>query len=253
MKCYPSDVSDSQWQVIKGFLNSDRKRRHDLRNIVNGVLYLVKTGTLWRYLPGEFGPWQTVHYYFNVWKHSGVYGLLLQEMVKKKRVLAGRDEQPTVGIMDSQSVKATLTSTGGNTGFDAGRRTKGIKRHIVADSLGLMLCVVVHSAGVQDRHGALLVLEKLKKCWAGIGTVFADGGYSGKLIGHVKNAFGYLLAIVKKNELRSFKVLPKRWLVERAFAWIDTNRRAAKSYERRTDTLEAITQIATLRILLKRS
>lgn len=164
----------------------------------------------------------------------------------------GKSEEPTVGIIDSRGVKSTLVSTGGHTGFDAGKKIKGVKRHIVVDTLGLLLCVVVHSAAIQDRDGAIIVLTKLYRYWHAIIKVFADGGYQGeKLFDKVKGSFKYTLEIIKRNELGIFKVLPKRWIVERTFSWIDTNRRTAKSYERHTNTAEAITQIAAIRTMLK--
>jgi putative transposase len=249
---YPSNVSDSQWQVIKKYLAPERKRAHDLREILNGILYLVKTGCQWRYLPSDFPKWQTVFYYFNSWKHRGVFQKIQLGMVRQVRVLEGREAEPTAAIIDSQSVKATLVSTGGHTGFDAGKKIKGVKRHIATDTLGLMLCVVVHHAGIQDRDGALLVLKKLQRYWHKIIKVFADGGYRGKLVEKALGLFGYVIDIVKRNEQHVFKILPKRWLVERAFSWIDTNRRTAKSYERRLCTIEAVTQIAAIRIMLKR-
>ncbi len=251
MTDYPSNLSDSQWQVIKDYLKTERKRRNDLREVVNAILYVVKTGIQWRYLPKDFPKWGTVFYYFNSWKHLGVFQQVQLGIARTVREAKGRREDPTVAIIDSQSVKATLTSTGGHTGFDAGKRIKGVKRHIATDTLGLVLGVVVHSAGLQDRDGAMLVLRKLQRCWHGIVKVFADGGYRGKLERRVALVFGYLLEIVKRNELHTFKVLPKRWIVERTFAWIDTNRRTAKSYERYTNSVEAVTQIAAVRMMLK--
>jgi transposase len=145
-----------------------------------------------------------------------------------------------------------MVSTGGHTGFDAGKKIKGIKRHIAVDTLGQLLCVVVHSAAIQDRDGAMIVLAKLKRSWHKIIKVFADGGYQGEtLFNKVRDSFQYVLEIIKRNELGVFKILPKRWIVERTFSWIDTNRRTAKSYERLNDTVEAITQIAAIRIMLK--
>jgi putative transposase len=251
MSNYPSNVSDSQWQIIKEYLKTERKRRHDLREILNAILYVIKTGIQWRYLPTDFPKHGTVFYYFNSWKHRGVFQKMQLGIARKVRTKKGREEEPTVAIIDSQSVKSTLTSTGGHTGFDAGKKVKGVKRHIVTDTLGLMLCVVVHSAAVQDRDGAMLALKKLQRCWHKVIKVFADGGYRGKLVDKVASVFKYVLEIVKRDELHTFKILPKRWIVERTFAWIDTNRRTAKSYERYTDTVEAVTQIAVVRMMLK--
>lgn len=251
MSNYPSNVSDSQWQVINKYLDTERKRDQDLREILNAILYLVKTGCQWRYLPKDFSSWQTVFYYFNSWKHRGVFQKMQLDIARKIRKAKGKDEEPTAAIIDSQSVKATLVSTGGHTGFDAGKKIKGVKRHIATDTLGLLLCVVVHSAGIQDRDGGMLVLKKLQRYWHKVIKVFADGGYQGKLVEKVLDSFQYVLEIVKRNDAHIFKILPKRWIVERTFSWIDTNRRTAKSYERLNGTTEAVTQIAAVRIMLK--
>ncbi len=137
-------------------------------------------------------------------------------------------------------------------GFDAGKKVKGRKRHIVVDCLGLVLMVVIHSAGVQDRDGAIEVLRELKKLWCRIVKVFADAGYRGKLVLRVKETLGYDLQIVKKNELHTFKVLPWRWIVERTFAWLDINRRISKDYERLTESSQAMIHLYAIRIMLKK-
>jgi putative transposase len=261
MLSYPTDLSDSQWQVIKEFLNCKRKRTHELRCIVNAILYVVKTGCQWRMLPHDFAPWQSVYYYFQVWQHSGVIETIQQALVKKIRVQHGKNQQPSVGIIDAQSVKSTLVSNRQTTGFDGGKKIKGIKRHIIVDTLGLLLCVVVHSAGIADRKGGALLTQKLKEAWSGVVKLFADGGYS--LVGKAKQTIqqlgGYVVEIVQKKEVvqqkkcERFQVLPKRWVVERTFAWIDTNRRNAKSYERLCSTAEAITQLSAIRMMLNRA
>jgi putative transposase len=251
MTNYPSNVSDSQWQVIAENLNSNRKRRYELREIVNGILYLVKTGCQWRLLPSDFPKWQSVYYYFAKWKKDGTIETIHESMVEKIRVKVGKKEEPTVGILDSQSVKTTDVSCS-ETGFDAGKRIKGRKRSIIVDTLGLILCVAVHSAGIQDRNGGLPVIEKLKEKWKRIVKIFADGGYDGTLIQKVKDKCGYVLEIVRKKESNVFEVLPKRWIVERTIAWINNSRRMSKDYERYTDTSEAMIQLAAIRIMLKR-
>ena len=147
MTNYPTNVSDSQWQVIAKHLDIDRNRKYELREIVNAILYLVKTGCQWRMLPKDFAPWKTVYYYFSVWKKAEVFEILHEELVEKIRVRQGRNVEPTVGIIDSQSVKNTLVSCE-DKGFDAGKKIKGIKRHIIVDTLGLILAIVIQSASV---------------------------------------------------------------------------------------------------------
>ena len=156
-----------------------------------------------------------------------------------------------VGIIDAQNVKNTLVSSE-NKGFDAGKKVKGIKRHIIVDTLGLVLAVAIQSASVQDRDGAVEVIEKLCESWKKIIKIFADGGYRGQLITTIKTKFKIQLEIIKRNQLHQFKVLPKRWIVERTFAWIDTNRRCSKNYERLNDTNVAIVQLASIRTILNK-
>ncbi|MBD0278047.1 MAG: IS5 family transposase [Flavisolibacter sp.] len=144
MSNYPTDLADSQWQVIEEFVNTKRKRKHDLRCVVNAIVYVVKTGCHWRMLPHEYAKWQVVYYYFNQWKHNGIFETIQQELVKKVRIKQGKQQQPTAAIIDAQSVKSTLVSPRSTTGFDGGKMIKGVKRHIVVDTLGLLLCVVVH-------------------------------------------------------------------------------------------------------------
>lgn len=251
MTNYPTNVSNSQWQVIEQYLNSQRKRKYALREIVNAILYLVKTGCQWRMLPADFPKWQLVYYYFTSWQKDGTIEHIQECLVEKIRVKAGKREEPTVGILDAQSVKTTSVSFA-SSGFDAGKKVKGRKRNIIVDTLGLILCVVVHSAGIQDRNGALGVIEKLKQSWKKIIKIFADSGYNGTLIQKVKESCGYILEIVKKAENKTFKVLPKRWIVERTFAWLDTNRRMSKDYERYTCNSETMVQLAAIRIMIKR-
>ncbi len=252
MTNYPTDLSPSQWQVIEKYVCDERKRKYSYHEIVNAILYLVKTGCQWRMLPSDFPKWPTVYFYFSRWKTNGAIEQIHEALVEKVRKQHKRNEQPTVGIIDSQSVKTTLVA-GQARGFDAGKKVKGRKRHIIVDTLGLVLAVVIHSASIQDRDGADEVIRCMKESWYRIVKVFADGGYSGKLIERIKKAFGIEVEIIKKNEAHQFKVLPKRWIVERSFAWLDTNRRNSKDYERLTDTSQAMILLASIRIMLKKS
>ncbi|MBD0289482.1 MAG: IS5 family transposase [Flavisolibacter sp.] len=251
MTNYPTNVSDSQWQIIANYLDTERNRKYDLREIVNAILYLVKTGCQWRMLPGDFAPWKTVYYYFSVWKKAEVFDILHEELVEKVRVAQGKKEEPSVGIIDSQSVKNTLVSSQ-DKGFDAAKKIKGIKRHIIVDTLGLVLAVVIQSASVQDRDGAVEVVNKLWESWKKVVKLFADGGYRGELIKTIQTKFKIELEIIKRNELSTFKILPKRWIVERTFAWMDTNRRNSKNYERLNNTSVAMVHLSAIRIMLKR-
>lgn len=251
MTNYTTNLSDNQWQFIANNLDVARSRKYDLREIFNAILYLVKTGCQWRLLPGDFPKWQIVYYYFRVWKSSEIIELIHESLVEKIRKQKGKNEEPTVGIIDAQSVKNTLVSSE-DKGFDAGKKIKGVKRHILVDTLGLVLAVVIQSASVQDRDGAISVIEKMRASWKKVIKIFADSGYRGQLIKTVKTRFEIELEIIKRNELHIFKILPKRWIVERTFAWIDTNRRNSKNYERLNNTSVAMVHLSAIRIMLNR-
>jgi putative transposase len=251
MTNYPTNLSDSHWQYISNFLDTKRNRKHELREVFNAILYLLKTGCQWRMLPGDFPDWHIVYYYFSSWKKNGVIAIMQEALVEKTRLENGRKEQPTAGIIDAQSVKSTLVSSESK-GFDAGKKIKGIKRHIIVDTLGLVLAVVIQSASLQDRDGALEVIEKMVESWRNIIKLFADGGYRGKLLESVKTKFKIELEIIKRNELHTFKILPKRWIVERTLSWIDANRRNSKNYERLNDTAVAMVQLSSIKIMLNR-
>jgi len=252
MTNYSTDLSDSQWQVIEPYLKDKRKRKYSYRILFNAILYLVKTGCQWRMLPHDYPKWQTVYFYFNRWKRDGTIEQLQQRLVEKTRKKAGRKTEPTAAIIDAQSVKTTLVA-GESRGFDAGKKVKGRKRHIVVDTLGLILAVVIQSASVQDRNGADEVFQWLTNCWCCIKTVFADGGYSGKLVERIRKAFFIDVHIIKRSETNEFKVLPKRWIVERTFAWLDTNRRNSKDYERLIESSQAMILLASIRIMILKS
>jgi len=239
-------LTDSQWEVVQKIIPDTRQRKHSLRLVVNALLYLVKTGCQWRMLPPCFPPWQLVYYYFRKWKRDETILLLHDKLTEWIRHRKGKQAEPSAAIMDSQSVKNTAIA-GEQKGFDAGKKIKGRKRHILTDTLGLLICVVVHSAGIQDRQGAHLLLEKAKdRC---LKVVFADEGYSGKLVELVQTTYGWLLQIVTK--IHGVFNQPKRWIVERTFAWINNDRRNSKDYERLTESAEAIIYLSMIKTMLK--
>ncbi len=251
MTNYPTNVKDSRWQVIVKYFDVERSRKYDLKEIINAIFYIVKTGCQWRMLPDNFAPWQTVYYYFSKWKKDGIIEWIHEQLVEKSRKLHGKKEEPTAGIIDSQSVKNTLVSCQ-EKGFDARKKIKGIKRHIIVDTLGLILAVVIQSASVQDRDGAVDVVEKLTENWKRVVKIFADGGYRGELIKTIKTKFNIGLEIIKRDQLHTFKILPKRWIVKRTFSWLDTNRRNSKNYERLSETDVAMVHLSAIRIMLNR-
>lgn len=252
MKIYPSDTTDSQWQVIKNLVDDERKRKHKMREIVNAILYITKTGCQWRMLPKDYAPWQTVYYYFRKWKRDGLIEEIHDNLVCQIRLKMKRTPSPSVGIIDSQSVK-TINVCEDDIGYDGGKKIKGRKRHIVVDTLGLLLSVVIHSANIHDSKAAEGVLQELKnKYLNGIVKIFADGGYRGELIEKVKLKFDWILEIVKRNEVGQFEILPKRWIVERTFAWISFQRRTSKDYERQSESSIAFIQLAMIRVMLNK-
>lgn len=250
MKKYSTDLNDLQWQVIENIQKDKRQRGHSLRVIWNVIFYITATGCQWRMLPNDYPPWQTVYYHFSNWKKNGLIKQVhdsLTEMVRKK---AGKNTLPSVGIIDSQSVKTT--SVGGEfRGYDAGKKTKGRKRHIVVDTMGLIIYVMVHSAGIQDRDGAKLVMDKLKEDLIHLVKIFADGGYAGKLVEFAAQTYNWIIEIVKRNDV-GFKILPKRWIVERTFSWINNARRNSKDYEYLTETSEAMIHLSMVKVMLNR-
>ena len=250
MKKYSTDLNDLQWQFIEKIQKDKRVRKHSLRSIWNAVFYIVKSGCQWRMLPYDYPPWQTVYYYFSKWKREGLIEEVHDILVKEARKSVGKKEMPSVGIIDSQSVKTTSVA-GEARGYDAGKKTKGRKRHIIVDTLGLLLAVVVHSADIQDRDGAKLVMDCIRYKYDSIVKIFADGGYAGQLIDYVKQSFNWVLEIVKRDS-PEFKVLPKRWIVERTISWINNFRRNSKDYEYLTETSIAMVQLSMVRIMLNR-
>ena len=239
-------LTDSQWEVVQKIIPERRRRKHSLRLIVNALLYVVKTGCQWRMLPPCFPKWQLVYYYFRKWKRDDTLLLLHDKLMEWVRIKRGKRAEPSVAIMDSQSVKTTSMAAEAR-GFDAYKRIKGRKRHILTDTLGLLIGVVVHSAGVPDRVGARVLLQGAKDRLLKI--IFCDEGYLGKLIEHTQKVYGWVLEIVSKIEGRFNQ--PKRWIVERTFAWIINDRRNSKDYERLTESAEAFIQLSIIKTMLK--
>ncbi|MDR2407844.1 MAG: IS5 family transposase, partial [Bacteroidales bacterium] len=223
---YPTDLTDQQWQVIEKIVDGQaRKRKHSLRSILDAIFYVVKTGCQWRMLPSDYAPRNTVYYYYRKWKFTGLIEELhemLRSFIRKK---AGRNESPSLGLIDSRSVK-TSRNGGLERGIDGGKKTKGRKQHIITDTMGLVLTVVIHAANVHDSKAALGVIRTLKGRFPRLCKIIADGGYQGELAGLVKNAFGWILEVVlRPKETKKFVVLPKRWIVERTFSWFEGYRR----------------------------
>lgn len=253
---YPSDLSNKEWEIIKPHIplpqsTCGRKRVHSCREILNAIFYLLRSGCAWRLLPHEFSPWKTVYHYFRLWRLKGFWEHINAVLRTELRIFCGRKPEPSVAILDSQSVKTMETP--GVRGYDAGKKVKGRKRHILVDTIGLLLIVVVHTANIQDRDGAKLVMEQVKGTFSRLRLIWADAGYSGKLVDWTKIICGWVLEIVKRSDdIKGFEVLPHRWIVERTFGWLGRYRRLSKDYEGLTESSQALIYVAMIKIMVTR-
>ncbi|MEO1406020.1 MAG: IS5 family transposase [Pseudomonadota bacterium] len=245
---YASDVTEQEWGLIEPLLPAPRPggrpRTACLRRVVNAIFYLLQSGCQWRMLPRDFPPRSTVYGYFRRWRDDGTWARVHDVLYRRCRDLEGREESPSAAILDSQSVK-TGPDARDEVGFDAGKELKGRKRHLLCDTLGLMMCIEVHSAGVQDRDGAALLFERIAARFPFVERFFADAGYQGP---RVAAAAPRPVEIVKRADA-GFVVQAKRWIVERTFAWITINRHLAKDFERFATTVQTLIQIAMIKLM----
>ena len=222
-----------------------------MREVINTIMYLNRSGCQWDMLPHDLLPKSTAYEYFAQWRDDGTWTAFVDALRTRIRVAAGREPTPSAVCIDSQSVKTT--EVGGEHGYDAGKKINGRKRHLLVDTLGLVLMVVVHSAKIQDRDGARLLLAKAKGLFPRLQRIWADGGYAGKLIGWLQETCGWVLEIIKRSDaVKGFKLLPRRWVVERTFGWLGRYRRLSKDYERLPGSSEAMVYWAMTRLMVRR-
>ncbi|HEX2805418.1 MAG TPA: IS5 family transposase [Kineosporiaceae bacterium] len=253
---YPSDLTDKQWALIEPMVplrSGGRPAIHPRRRIVEAILYVNRTGCSWRQLPHDFPPWDTVYWYFKRWNAEGTTDRIHNALRDAVRDAVGRDPMASAGIVDAQSVKGADTVGTSTRGYDAGKKVNGRKRHVVVDTIGLLVVVLVTAASVQDRDGGRLVLDKARMAMPSIVLVWADGGYAGRCVEFARRMLRITLHIVKKPEgQRTFEVLPRRWVVERTLSWLVRCRRLDRDYERLPEHAEAMVRWAMIGLMTRR-
>jgi putative transposase len=251
---YPTDLTDGQWEHIKDLLppatSRGRPRELEMRRVVNAIFYLVAGGIQWRLLPREYPRWQSVYYYFRRWRRDGTWRRLHDTLRAAARRKAGRHKHPTAGCLDSQTVRCSAVAS--ERGYDAAKGATGRKRHVLTDTTGLLLSAAVTAASVTDRAGALALLSRLPGGCKKLRRLYVDGGYRGPVVERAAALLRIVVQAVVRAATQAFVVLPRRWVVERTFAWLGMSRRLSRDYERLTETSEAMIYIAMTRLMLRR-
>ena len=252
---YPTDLTDAEWEQVRPLLPKPARRgrtpKVDLREILNAIRYMARSGGGWRMLPVHFGPWETVYWWFRRLVRRLLFRTIHDVALMLDREQAEREASPTAGMVDSQTVKAPQAPGGG--GYDAAKRTKGRKRHVAVDTDGRLLMVNLTTADVQDAAGAEKIIRAVRKRWPWLKHLFADGAYDRGSLASLAAYKDFTVEVVRKlPDQKGFQVLPRRWVVERTFGWMTRWRRLVRDYEKRMDVSDAMIHLSMGALLLRR-
>nr|WP_245685358.1 IS5 family transposase [Streptomyces yerevanensis] len=260
-RAYDTDMTDAEWSEVRDGLpvptwlegRGGQPEAYCHRQMIDAIFYVVDNGIKWRAMPADFPPWDRVYAFFRRWRERGLTAELHDRLRDRVREDAGRSPEPTAAIVDSQSVKGAATVPATSRGYDGGKKINGRKRHIVTDCLGLLLVVMVTATSITDRDAARTLRPRLRARFTKISLVWADGGYTGKLVTWARKKLQLTVQIVKRSDdMKGFVVLPRRWMVERTLGWLLNSRRLARDYERRCDTGEAMIHWSMIRLMTRR-
>ncbi len=248
-----TELTDSQWEIIKKYVSHHNPKKHDLREIINAILWICRTGSQWRNLDSKYPKWESVYYYFHIWNKDGLWDRLLSELVCCERQRQGREAEPSAVAIDSQSVKSVALVAEESRGVDGAKLIKGRKRHIVVDTLGLLIAVFVSRADLHDGEGGIELLWQIDKKTERLELVRADGAYGGAFKEVAEGIYGWTVETTQRPpSQKGFVPQVGRWQVERSFGWLNFYRRLAKDYEKTPQSAQAFIQLAFISIILAR-